>query len=47
MLWFETLYEAVGLPKFDRMAIDRSFRDPPRLALVGTANIDPADDAAI
>jgi hypothetical protein len=47
MLWFKSLYEAVGLPKLDRMAIDRSFRDPSRLFLVRTANVDPVDDVAV
>jgi hypothetical protein len=47
MLWFETLYESIGLPELDRMAVDRGSRDPSRLVFIGTADIDPADDAAV
>lgn len=47
MFWFETLYESIGLPELDRMAIDRGSRDPSRLVFIGTADIDPADDAAV
>jgi hypothetical protein len=47
MFRFETLYESIGLPELDRMAIDRGSRDPSRLVFIGTADIDPADDAAV
>jgi hypothetical protein len=47
MLRFETFYESIGLPEFDRVAINRGPRDPSRLVFIGTADIDPADDAAV
>ena len=41
MLWLVTLYEAVGLPKFDGMPIDNTLCEPTRLLLIDAANINP------
>jgi hypothetical protein len=47
MLWFETFYEAVGLPKLNGVAINGDFCEPPRLFLIKAADINPVDNVAV
>ena len=47
MLWLKTFYEAVGLPKFNGVAINGDFCEPPRLLLIRAADINPIDNVAV
>src|SRR5688572_18843242 len=40
LLLFEPLYQAVGLPKLNGVAINSNFCKPPRLLLVRTSKVD-------
>jgi hypothetical protein len=46
MLWFETFYEAVGLPKLNGVAVNGYFCEPPRLLLIRGADVNPIDNVA-
>jgi hypothetical protein len=47
MLWFETFYEAVGLPKLNGVAVNGYFCEPPRLLLIRGADVNPIDNVAV
>src|SRR5215210_7649621 len=47
LLWFEPLYEALGLPKLNGMAINSNFCKSPRLLLVRTADVDSIGNVVI
>src|SRR5829696_3050553 len=47
LLWFEPLYETLGLPKLNGMAINRNFCKPPRLLLVRTADVNSIGNVVI
>jgi hypothetical protein len=47
LLWFEPLYETLGLPKLNGVAMDGNLCKPPRLLLVRTADVDSIGDVVI
>jgi hypothetical protein len=47
MLWLKPIYEAVGLPKLNGVAINGDFCEPPRLFLIRAAYINPIGNVAV